>query len=211
MRRLAAALLLATLAAPAAARDEPVDSPRWSREYDDHFQKYAKRYFGPGFDWRWFKAQAITESHLLPGAKSSAGAIGLMQVLPTTFAEIQESNPQFLDLKTPRWNIAAGIWYDRYLYRQDAWRALADEEQLLLAFAGYNSGLGGALRAFKATPKPADSWLRVSPQAPKETQGYVARIVKIKTGAAPVRSPRQRGIARKIAERSTAPARPASP
>ncbi len=211
MRRACAALLIALLAAPAGARDEPVDSPRWSREYDEHFQKYTKRYFGPGFDWRWFKAQAITESHLLPGAKSAAGAIGLMQVLPSTFAEIQESNPQFLDLKTPRWNIAAGIWYDRYLYRQDAWKALDDDQQLLLAFAGYNSGLGGALRAFKATPKPADSWLRVSPQAPKETQGYVSRIVKIKTGAAPVRAPRQRGIARKIAQRATAPPRPGSP
>jgi len=201
MRSLVAAFLGMTLAGAAMARDEPVDSPRWSREYDEHFQKYTKRYFGPGFDWRWFKAQAITESHLVAGARSSAGAVGLMQVLPSTFREIQVSNPHFIDLKAPRWNIAAGIWYDRYLYRQDAWNALDDEEQILLAFAGYNSGLGGALRAFKATPKPADSWQRVAPHAPKETQGYVARIVTIKTGAAPVRAPRQRGAARKFAQR----------
>ena len=194
--------LLAVLPAACFALDDPVDSPSRTREYDEHFQKYTKRYFGPHFDWRWFKAQAITESNLAPGALSPAGARGLMQILPTTFAEIQLSNPHFVDLITPRWNIAAGIWYDRYLYRQKVWEPLADEEQLLLAFAGYNSGLGGALRAFRATPKPADSWLRVAPQAPKETQGYVARIVRIRTGAPPARTPRQRGIARKLAERS---------
>jgi soluble lytic murein transglycosylase-like protein len=206
---LVAALLGMTLAAPAIARDESVDSARWPTTYDAHFQKYAKRYFGPHFDWRWFKAQAITESHLLPGARSSAGAIGLMQVLPSTFREIQRENPQFVELADPRWNIAAGIWYDRYLYSQAVWEPLADEEQLLLAFAGYNSGLGGALRAFKATPKPADSWARVAPQAPQETRGYVSRIVRIKTGEM-AKAPRRRGIARQIAE-ATAPARPAPP
>ena len=187
--------MLAALGAD--GRDEPVDSSRWPNQYDEHFKKYAKRYFGPHFDWRWFKAQAIAESHLKPDALSPVGAIGLMQVMPRTFADIQQENPHFLDLRTPRWNIAAGIWYDRYLYRQAIWEPLADDEQLLLAFAGYNSGLGGALRAFRATPKPADSWSRVSPQAPKETQGYVARIVLIKTGEAP-RTPRQRGIARRL-------------
>ncbi len=183
---------------PALARDDPIDSQRWTREYDAHFQKYAKRYFGPHFDWRWFKAQAIAESHLKPDALSPVGAMGLMQVMPRTFREIQQENPHFIDVRVPRWNIAAGIWYDRYLYRQDVWEPLPDEEQLLLAFAGYNSGLGGALRAFRATPKPADSWMRVAPQAPEETRGYVSRIVKIKTGQTP-RTPRKRGLARKLA------------
>ena len=191
-----------TLAGAALARDDAVDSGNWSRDYDEHFQKYTKRYFGPHFDWRWFKAQAIAESHLRPDALSPVGAIGLMQVMPRTFREIQQENPHFVDVRVPRWNIAAGIWYDRYLYRQDAWEPLADDEQLLLAFAGYNSGLGGALRAFKKTPKPADSWLRVAPQAPEETQGYVSRIVKIKTGQAP-RTPRHRGLARKLAQKKS--------
>src|SRR6185503_3225496 len=125
MRRLGAALLLAMLPSLApAARDEPVDSPRWPREYDAHFQKYTKRYFGPNFDWRWFKAQAIAESHLKPEALSPVGAVGLMQVMPRTFREIQLENPHFVDVRAPRWNIAAGIWYARYLYRQDVWEQL---------------------------------------------------------------------------------------
>jgi membrane-bound lytic murein transglycosylase F len=201
-----------TLAAAATAADVPVDSPRHTREYDEHFQKYAKRYFGPHFDWRWFKAQAITESNLDPRARSPAGAVGLMQVLPSTFREIQGANPHFRDIDEPRWNIAAGIWYDRYLYRQDAWKDLDDENQLLLAFAGYNAGLGGALRAFRKTPRPADSWQRVAPQAPLETRGYVTRIVRIKTGVEASRTPRKRGIARQLAARPVkAPAPPASP
>jgi soluble lytic murein transglycosylase-like protein len=211
-RFLVAALLGLALAGPAPAADPPVDSARYTSEYDGHFQKYAKRYFGPHFDWRWFKAQAITESNLDPRALSSAGAMGLMQVLPSTFAEIQRANPHFRDIHEPRWNIAAGIWYDRYLYRQDVWKDLDDENQLLLAFAGYNAGLGGALRAFRRTPRPADSWQRVAPQAPLETQGYVTRIVRIKTGVETSRTPRKRGIARQLAARPLkAPAPPASP
>ena len=34
------------------------------KKYDPYFSKYSKRYFGPGFDWRHFKAQAVAESRL---------------------------------------------------------------------------------------------------------------------------------------------------
>ncbi len=39
------------------AVDLDVDSDRWSKQYDPIFKKYTKRYFGPFFDWRWFKSQ----------------------------------------------------------------------------------------------------------------------------------------------------------
>ena len=38
--------------------------------YDQTFRKYSKRYFGVGFDWRVFKAQAMAESEMNPNAKS---------------------------------------------------------------------------------------------------------------------------------------------
>ena len=41
-----------------------VDSRKWTRKYDGHFRKYTKHFFGVGFDWKWFKAQAIAESNL---------------------------------------------------------------------------------------------------------------------------------------------------
>ena len=55
-------------------------------DYDRLFRKYTKHYFGPHFDWRWFKAQGIAESGLRPNAHSSAGAKGIMQILPATAA-----------------------------------------------------------------------------------------------------------------------------
>ena len=47
-------------------------------EFDRHFSKYSKRYFGPAFDWRYFKAQAIAESRLQEDARSEAGAVGVI-------------------------------------------------------------------------------------------------------------------------------------
>ena len=55
MRGTLIALALALFAAAAAWAGhelEPVHSEQWTRDYDPHFRKYAKRYFGPHFDWR---------------------------------------------------------------------------------------------------------------------------------------------------------------
>lgn len=166
--------------AQAAERGLPnVDSQHWSDEYDEYFRKYSKRYFGAHFDWQWFKAQAIAESNLKPGAQSPMGAMGLMQILPTTYQEIQEANPHFQDMMDPRWNIAAGIYYDRMLYR--TWqKGLSEQERLLLAFASYNAGLGNIQKAYRRSPEPIHGWADIAPRAPAETRGYVARIRHLK-------------------------------
>jgi membrane-bound lytic murein transglycosylase F len=57
-------------------------------KYDKYFLKYSKRYFGPGFDWHYFKAQAVAESRLQADARSRVGAVGVMQIMPRTFEEI---------------------------------------------------------------------------------------------------------------------------
>ena len=78
--------------------DHPVDSIHWTDKYDRHFKKYSKRYFGPLFNWQWFKAQAIAESALNNDAKSHVGARGLMQIMPDTFKDINKINPHFSKL-----------------------------------------------------------------------------------------------------------------
>jgi len=155
-----------------------VDSDKWTRKYDHLFRKYTKHYFGPHFEWRWFKAQAIAESNLDPKARSWVGAKGLMQIMPATYREIKGKNPHFFNINTPKWNIAAGIYYDRQLYRK--WqRGFNTQERLALMFGGYNAGHGRIRKAYKKALKTYDTvrkWRQLEPLVPKETQGYVRKI-----------------------------------
>jgi len=157
--------------------DHPVHSNKWTDKYDRHFKKYSKRYFGPLFDWHWFKAQAIAESGLSNDAKSHVGASGLMQIMPATFDEINKKNPHFSKLDSPKWNIAAGIYYDRTLYRK--FKKTSEQDKLYMTFASYNAGYGRILNASKRTSSDEKIWDEIKHYLPKETQGYVNRIRKL--------------------------------
>jgi membrane-bound lytic murein transglycosylase F len=177
----ALALVLVPILVAARQLVERVDDERWTNAYDHHFRKYAKHYFGPGFDWRWFKSQAIAESTLNPKAKSQMGALGLMQILPSTFAEIKEANPHFRSVSEPKWNIAAGIYYDRILYRRWA-KTIDGRERLHFAFASYNAGFGNVRKAYrkaKAKHGEVGNWKQVAAFAPGQTRHYVRRIRRL--------------------------------
>lgn len=178
-------LLFLLVSSPLGAEEFPsVDSPRWTRKYDQHFRKYTKRFFGAGFDWRWFKAQAIAESGLREDAKSWVNAKGIMQIMPRTFAEIQGKNPEFKKITKPRWNIAAGIYYDRQQYQR--FKRISFADRLKFTFASYNAGYGTIRRARRvsvAEGLEGDSWDDVESVAPRvarwryrETIGYVKKI-----------------------------------
>jgi soluble lytic murein transglycosylase-like protein len=157
-----------------ALSNHPVDSDKWTDEYDRHFRKYSKRYFGPLFDWHWFKAQAIAESNLNADAVSHVGARGLMQIMPDTFKEITDKNPHFAEVDQPRWNIAAGIYYDRLLYRK--FPTTPEQDRLYLALASYNAGYGRILNASRKLQTDSPLWQEVKPYMPLETRNYVDRI-----------------------------------
>ena len=115
-------------------------------QYDPTFRKYTKRYFGPAFDWRYFKAQGFAESGLKAKATSWVGARGMMQLMPSTYQEIASHRPEFGPIDQPEWNIAAGIMHDRYLW--GLWRKdIGDEERHHFMFASYNAGEGTIRRA----------------------------------------------------------------
>src|SRR5919112_4651150 len=123
-----------------------------SERYDPTFRKYTKRYFGPAFDWKYFKAQGIAESGLDSTAKSWVGARGVMQLMPSTYRDIASHRPDFGTIDQPEWNIAAGIMHDRYLwtlYQKD----IADDERHRLMFASYNAGEGTIKRAINVVTK----------------------------------------------------------
>lgn len=188
-------LLLGMPAGAATANDVAEDTrdlQHWSREYDHHFSKYSKRYFGPRFDWTWFKAQAIAESRLIHAARSQAGARGLMQIMPATFGEIRRANPEFASVGDPRWNIAAGIWYDRYLY--DRWSRFSANERLYFTFASYNAGLGGIRSVLRKTGR-VKTWDDAAPHAPRQTRHYVRRIRHLKQREVALQAqPKPRGV-----------------
>ncbi|MCB1864601.1 MAG: transglycosylase SLT domain-containing protein [Chromatiales bacterium] len=177
-----------------------VEHEKWSDEFDPHFRKYSKRYFGPHFDWHWFKAQGIVESRLNPKAKSPAGAVGIMQVLPSTFEEIAKVNPSFVLIDEPEWNIAAGIYYDRTMYRK--WPTpRPSEDRLFLAFASYNAGYGRVLRALKSAGADTAPWSKIRPMLPSETRAYLDRISTV-MGTEADRPPPARGIEAILKRRS---------
>lgn len=177
--RIALAFLLTLATTPLPAQRRVTD------RYDPTFRKYSKRYFGVGYDWRYFKAQAMAESDLVPTARSWVGARGLMQLMPTTFQEIQSKRPEMKSIDDPEWNIAAGIMHDRYLWR--LWKNHgSDDERRACMFASYNAGQGTLSRAHNtARTEQLDdmTWTSIERVAPKvqrwryrETLGYVGRI-----------------------------------
>jgi soluble lytic murein transglycosylase-like protein len=158
---------------------------RADSRYDATFRRYAKRYFGAGFDWSLFKAQAMAESELNPDARSWVGARGLMQLMPSTFQEIQTKRPEFTSIDDPEWNIAAGIMHDRYLWR--LWeREVDDAHRAPFMFGSYNAGegtIGRAAAAARASQLDAAQWPNIEQVAPsvprwryRETLGYVRKI-----------------------------------
>jgi membrane-bound lytic murein transglycosylase F len=167
--------------APAATRAQTTVTDR----YDDTFRKYTKRFFGPGFDWRVFKAQGMAESNLNPDAKSWVGARGIMQLMNSTFREVRSKNPELGRITDPEWNIAAGISYNRQLWT--AWKNGTDAPHLRdFMFGSYNAGRSALLRAQRVARERAlnerawPSIRTVAPSVPKwryeETLIYVDRI-----------------------------------
>ena len=181
------ALMLVQAPAPA-----PAGYAQYNRvvEFDRHFSKYSKRYFGAGFDWLYFKAQAVAESDLRADARSPGGAAGIMQIMPRTFAAIRRRHPGIKGpVGDPRWNIAAGIWYDRQHYLEwTAERPFGD--RLRFMFGSYNAGLGSILRAQEAAEAAGldgARWASIEKGLPlvtgrhaAGTLDYVRRIFAIK-------------------------------
>lgn len=172
----AVALAIAVLAGCAA---RPVDGAEWTDAHDRTYSRFSQRFFGIAFDWRWFKAQGIAESSLRPAVVSHAGAQGLMQIIPSTWAEIVAEAPlRLTDPFDAADSIAAGIFYDRRLY--DLWSDIPGlRQRLAFTFASYNGGRGRMLRAQATCSARCAEWQSVSAHAPGETRRYVSRIMAL--------------------------------
>ncbi len=113
----------------------------------DRYERAAK---AEGLDVHLLRAVAWTESRGHQNAVSPKGALGVMQLMPSTAAELG------VDPLDPDANLHGGA---RYLARQ-----LSRFQSVPLALAAYNAGPGAVLR-----------WGGIPPYA--ETQAYVAQIL----------------------------------
>ena len=159
-------------------------------KYDKYFSKYTKHYFGPAFNWRHFKAQAVAESRLKKDAASHVGAIGIMQIMPATYKEVTKRHRHIKGCSTdPQWNIAAGISYNRSIWNIfKADRPFQD--RLDFTFGAYNAGKGNIIRAQKRAQRSGlnpNGWSSIEQTLPqitgrhsRETLNYVEKIKTIK-------------------------------
>ncbi|MDX1442963.1 MAG: transporter substrate-binding domain-containing protein [Gammaproteobacteria bacterium] len=151
------------------------------RRYADLFRKYGNRY---GFDWVALMAQAYQESGLDHSVESPAGAVGIMQLLPTTASD---PNVGIDDISSVEDNIHAGAKYMGFL--QDRYFSdgeLEDIDQLAFTWASYNAG-PRKVRLMRAHAAEAgldpDQWFGHVEYAAldiigQETVRYVANIYK---------------------------------
>ena len=101
--------------------------------YEQTFKAEAERI---GWDWTLVAAVCYEESHFNPNAKSQSGALGLMQLMPTT-AQRFGLNDSTVFL--PEENIRAGVSYIAYL--QETFSFIGNpQEQIHFVFASYNAG-----------------------------------------------------------------------
>lgn len=112
------------------------------------------------------------ESLYRPDAVSSAGAVGLLQMLPETARRTarraQHPVPRPADLLDPAINVRLGAAHLKELIDQFG-------GQVPLALAGYNAGPGAALRWLPERPIDTDVWIENIPF--NETRNYVQRIL----------------------------------
>lgn len=148
-----------------------IDSSRGYKAVQKHLQAAARTH---QVDYELLKAVVAAESGFDPEAVSPKGAVGLMQLLPTTAQQygVQADKAARRDrqgkllparsveqkLTDPHTNIQAGARYLAYLIK-------LFQGELELAVAAYNAGEGAVQRAGNKIPRY------------KETQGYVKTVM----------------------------------
>ncbi|MBP5971672.1 transglycosylase SLT domain-containing protein [Brasilonema sp. CT11] len=112
------------------------------------------------------------ESHFEPKVRSTAGAVGLMQVLPSTAQWIApqiQVDSKKINLENPNDNIMFGTWYLDHTHKQYG-------NNSMLAIASYNAGPGNVSKWVQTLPKDdLDEFVESIPF--DETKNYVRQVL----------------------------------
>lgn len=138
-------------------------------EYLQHVEKYASEYNIPEYI---ILAVIKVESDFDPNATSSAGAMGLMQMLPSTFTwlssfEHLNENLSYYELYDPEVSIRYGTYYIQYLFEKfHDWDTV---------FAAYNGGEGNVAKWLEDS-KYSDGNGNLTNIPFPETEKYVKKV-----------------------------------
>ena len=146
-------ILAVPLSAIANAQDVPATQTAPTDPLAVHIEEAARRFAIPA---AWIRAVMRAESAGDVRAISSAGAMGLMQIMPDTWAELRVRHRLGRDPYDPRDNILAGAAYLRELYDR--------------------YGSPAFLAAYHAGPGRYEEYLAGRP-LPAETRAYVAALL----------------------------------
>jgi hypothetical protein len=116
---------------------------------------------------RWIREVMRQESGGRAGATSPVGAMGLMQVMPGTYRELQRRHDLGDDPYHPYDNLMAGTAYVRQMYEL--------------------YGSPAFLAAYNAGPRRLENYLYANQGLPTETRNYVARVGPRVITSSPVR------------------------
>lgn len=123
---------------------------------DIHIAEAARRF---GIPQPWIRAVMEVESAGNPRAVSHAGAMGLMQIMPDTWAELRAAHRLGNDPFDPRDNILAGAAYLRQMYDR--------------------FGSPGFLAAYNAGPARYQEHVDTGRALPLETRNYLAILAPL--------------------------------
>ncbi len=161
LRLCVAAITIAALpAAPAAAQQAPIAAPSGTSPVATDVSDAALRF---GIPEQWIYAVMRAESAGRVNATSPVGAMGLMQIMPTTWAMLRARYGLGNNAYDRRDNIMAGTAYLRELHDR--------------------YGAPGFLAAYNAGPGRYEDYLKKGRQLPAETRNYVAKIAPALDGS----------------------------
>ncbi|MGH6760352.1 MAG: lytic transglycosylase domain-containing protein [Phyllobacterium sp.] len=160
-------LLTAPLAPAATAQEMPADRPSRVDPYATFIAEAAHRFGVPEV---WIRAVMRVESRGDARAISSAGAMGLMQIMPATWASLRTRHGLGANPYDPRDNILAGAAYLREMH---------DRYGSPGFLAAYNAGPGRYEESLAGRPLPAETRAYVAMLAPLVGGGEIIAPVMV--------------------------------
>ena len=151
----------------AVAQSTSVERPVAAHPYAIHIAEASQRF---GIPEHWIRAVLRAESAGDVRAVSSAGAMGLMQVMPDTWAGLRVRHGLGRDPYVPRDNILAGTAYLREMF-------------------DLYGNVGAMLAAYNAGPGRYDEHRATGRPLPAETRTYVAALAQALGGAVAAGTP----------------------